>query len=102
MVFKPFPKLSFSKRNVKNYYTRYLNSGDNKVKRIVVEGKNQKNRVRLDTEGMRLSKYISTKLDIDGLVDTEDIFKNYNQLVNNDFKDYLNDIVLDIDIEEGE
>lgn len=102
LVFKPFSKLSFSRFNVERYYKKFLEDNDKKVKRIVVEGKNERNRVRLDTEGMRLSKYISTALDLDGLVDTENIYENYEKLVKEDFKDYLSDIVLDINIEESE
>jgi hypothetical protein len=103
MVFKPFSKLSFSKSNVEKYYKKYLEKkSDGKIKRIVVEGRNEKNRVRLDTEGMRLSKYTKTEIDIDGLVDTDSIFKNYENLLNKEFNDYLSDIVLDIDEGKGE
>lgn len=103
MIFKPFPKLSLSKSGVKNYYKKYIdNKSTGKVLRIVVEGKNENNRVRLDTEGMRLSKYISTELDNDGLIDTDKIFIKYEKLVNEVFSNYLSDIVLDLFIPESE
>lgn len=101
VLYKPKPTLSFSKTKVKNYYEKFKNSNHKtKIRRIVIEGRKNKNAIRLDTECMKLSQYIETKLDVDGLVDTKDILNKYTELVNKNFKEYFNNIFIDINESE--
>lgn len=101
MLYKPIQTLSFSKNKVKRYYDKFENnSSKNKIRRMVIEGRKDKNAIRLDTECMKLSEYIKTKLDLNGLVDTNDILTQYTELVNKNFKEYFNSIFVNIDESE--
>lgn len=99
IIYKPTRGSSFSKSKVRRYYENVY--GD-KIRRIVLEGKNSSGKIRLDTEGARLSKYIETKLDLDGLIDTDDIFDKYEKFIIEEFSDYLSSIVLDTENNKGE
>ncbi|WP_236884020.1 hypothetical protein [Clostridium botulinum] len=99
--YKPIQNLSFSKQKVKKYYKNFQNQNcKNKISRMVIQGRKDKNAIRLDTECMKLSEYIDTKLDVDGLVDTNDILTKYTELVNKNFKEYFNNIFVDVDESE--
>lgn len=99
IIYKPTFGSSFSKKKIRKYYENVY--GD-KIKRIVLEGKNTSGKIRLDTEGARLSKYIETNLDLDGLIDTGDIFNKYERFIIEEFSDYLSNIVLDMDNNDEE
>ncbi|MDQ4680593.1 hypothetical protein, partial [Stenotrophomonas maltophilia group sp. RNC7] len=87
LIYKPIRGVSFGKKTIASYYKKYKNQKDNevtgkkKIQRIVLEGTNSRGRVRLDTEGARLSKYINTKLDENGLVDSNQIFYEYKKFI---------------------
>jgi len=103
ILYKPIQTLSFSKTKVKNYYEKFeKQTGNLKIKRMVIQGRKDKSTIRLDTEGMKLSEYINTKIDVDGLIDSDNIFEKYTDLVNKNFKEYFNNIFIDIDPEDGE
>jgi hypothetical protein len=95
LVYKPIKGLSFSKKKVINYFKNYQD-GKTKINRILISGRKQGNGISLDTEQMKLSKYIETELDIDGLVKSENIFEKYEKLVNESFKDYFNNVFIDL------
>lgn len=99
LVYKPIKGLSFSKKSIVKYFENYKN-GKFKINRILISGRKQGNGISLDTEQMKLSKYIETELDIDGLIKSDNIFDKYEKLVNDSFKDYFNNVF--IDIEESE
>lgn len=109
IIYKPIQGLSFSKSKVIKYFKLYKNqTNKKKIKRIVITGRKEGSGISLDTEQMKLSKYIDMQLDTDGLVDSNSIFEKYTKLVNEDFKEYFNELILetaldiDIDIEESE
>ncbi|ADD02657.1 hypothetical protein TthWC1_2580 [Thermoanaerobacter thermohydrosulfuricus WC1] len=103
IIYKPNRNLSFSVQNVEKYIREFLAGKSNKskkIKKIVIEGKNAEGKLRLDTDGIKLSKYMETELDTDGNIKSEDIFLKYRKFVNEDYKDYLTNIILDIDEDE--
>jgi hypothetical protein len=101
ILYKPIQTFSFSKSKVKKYYEKFENGNSkDKIRRIVIEGRKNRNAIRLDTESMKLSEYIETKVDFNGLVDTNDILTKYTELVNKNFKEYFNNIFIDIDESE--
>ncbi|GAA0723476.1 hypothetical protein GCM10008905_16140 [Clostridium malenominatum] len=101
VLYKPIQSRSFSKTKVRSYYKQFENqTGKKKIIRMVIQGRKDANVIRLDTEGMKLSEYINTKIDSDGLIDTESIFEKYTELVNKNFKEYFNNIFIEIDESE--
>ncbi|AGF57012.1 hypothetical protein B0P06_004703 [Clostridium saccharoperbutylacetonicum] len=99
--YRPIKGLSFSKSKVIKYFENFNNpTKKEKISRIVIGGRADGNPISLDTERMKLSKYIETELSVDGLVNSEDIFKNYNKLLNVEFKEYFNNIFLEIEESE--
>lgn len=101
LSYKPIQGLSFSKHKIKKYYEKFKSStGSTKIRRLIISGRKDGNSVSLDTEQMKLKKYITAKLDINGFVESKYLFSEYNKLINNNFKEYFNNIF--IDIEESE
>lgn len=101
IVYKPIQGLSFSKSKVINYFKLFKNETSKKrIKRIVITGRRDGSGISLDTEQMKLSKYIDIKLDTDGLVDSDSIFQKYTRLVNENFEEYFNELIIDIDESE--
>lgn len=104
IIYKPIPKLSFSKSKIISYFNNYVNNRT-KIKRIVINGRRDGNNIALDTEQMKLSKYIHAEVDIDGLINSEDILNKYKNLVDESFNEYFNDIITGeviIEIDESE
>lgn len=99
LVYKPINGLSFSKSKIIKYFKRYRDGKIN-VNRILISGRKEGNGISLDTERMKLSKYIETELDTDGLIKSDNIFEKYKNLVDDSFKEYFDNIF--IDIEESE
>lgn len=54
----------------------------NKILRIIVEASGESGKIKLDTEGAKMAKYIKTNLDLNGLVDTDDIISKFNIFIN--------------------
>ncbi len=101
IVYKPIQGLSFSKSKVITYFKLFKNETNKKrIKRIVITGRKDGSGISLDTEQMKLSKYIDIKLDFDGLVDSDSIFEKYTSLVNENFEEYFNNLIIDIDESE--
>lgn len=104
ILYKPMRTFSFSKSRVIKYFEMYQGKKE-KVKRLVINGRKNGNSISLDTESMKLSEYIDANIDIDGLVNSKDIFRKYKDLLNQRFKEYIDDIInkeiiLDIDNKE--
>lgn len=97
LTYKPIQGLSFSKTKVEGYVRKFING--EKIKRILISGKRDGNLITLNTELMKMSEYIDVKVGEDGLVDSEDLFKKYYDLINKD-NEYLNEIFIDINLEE--
>ncbi|WP_238917275.1 hypothetical protein [Clostridium sp. YIM B02555] len=101
IIYRPFSGLSFSKFKIKKYFELFeKQSNKTKIKRIVINGRKDGNGISLDTEQMKLSKFIKTQVDTEGFVDSEKIFEKYEDLINKDFKEYFNNIFIDINEEE--
>lgn len=102
LSYKPVSKKAFSKHKVKKYYEALQDPINNKmkVKRLIIGGRKDGNSISLDTEQLKLNQYLKMNLDIDGFIDSKDLFKKYNNLINNDFKDYFDNIFIDIDEQE--
>lgn len=97
LIYKPIQGLSFSKSKVEGYVRKFINS--EKIKRILISGKRDGNLITLNTELMKMSEYIDVKVGEDGLVDSEDLFKKYYDLINKD-NEYFEEIFIDIDLDE--
>lgn len=97
LIYKPIKGLSFSKSKVEGYVRKFING--EKIKRILISGKRDGNLITLNTELMKMSEYIDVKVGEDGLVDSEDLFKKYYDLINKD-NEYFNEIFIDINLEE--
>lgn len=81
LVYKPKLKERITKTQVQKIYSSYR-SNPEKICRIIVEANGENGKIRLDTNGAKLATYIKTNLDIDGLVDTSDIFKKFENFIN--------------------
>lgn len=81
LTYKPTLKNIITREQAKGLYYSHKNKPA-KIFRIVVEANGENGKIRLDTEGAKMSKYIKTNLSIDGLVDTEDIFVKFETFVN--------------------
>lgn len=103
ITYKPIQGLSFSKFKMKQYFKLFQEqTGKTRIKRIVISGRKEGNGISLDTEQMKLSKYIKTKVDSEGFVDSKSLFNKYTDLINKDFKEYFNSMFIDFDDEEME
>lgn len=101
LIYKPIQGLSFSKSKVKKYYETFeKQSNKTKIKRMIISGRKDGNGISLDTEQMKLSKYIKAKVDIDGFIESEMLFNEYEKLINENFKEYFNNLFIDIDESE--
>ncbi len=101
ITYKPIQGLSFSKSKVKKYYEIFENPNKKtKIKRIVINGRKEGSSISLDTEQMKLSKYIKAKVDIDGFIESDMLFNEYEKLINENFKEYFNNLFIDIDESE--
>lgn len=104
ILYKPIPTLSFSKGKIIKYFEMYQNNKE-KIRRLVINGRNNGDSVSLDTERMKLNEFIEANIDIDGLINSEDILNRYKKLLSERFKEYINniinkEIVLEIDDKE--
>ncbi|GIW48761.1 MAG: hypothetical protein KatS3mg079_237 [Caloramator sp.] len=97
IIYKPVRGLSFSNIKVGDYVKKYLNGENDKIKRIIVEGKNNEGKIKLDTDGIKLNKYIETYLDDDGHINSKDLLNKYEKFVNQEFDEYLSNIILEGD-----
>ncbi|MBU3146834.1 hypothetical protein [Clostridium sp. CF012] len=96
LIYTPKKSRSFSNAKIRKYFEKYMSGvGTDKIKRIIIQGKKDDNTIRLDTEGMKLSKFIQTELDIDGLVNSESLFGKYVTLIET-YGDELGELLLDI------
>lgn len=103
IIYKPIQGLSFSKSKMKRYLKLFQEqTGKTRIKRIVISGRKEGNGISLDTEQMKLSKYIKTKVDSEGFVDSKSLFSKYADLINKDFNEYFNSMFIDFDDEEME
>ena len=97
LIYKPMKGLSFSKNKVERYVRNFIDGG--KIKKILISGKRDGNLITLNTELMKMSEYIDVKVGEDGLVDSEDLFVKYYDLINKD-NEYFKEIFIDINLEE--
>lgn len=81
LVYKANLKQQIFKSDVSTLYQSHM-ANPRKIFRIVVEGNGERGKIKLDTHGGKMAKYISANLDIDGLVDTEDILNKFTTFVN--------------------
>ena len=91
LIYKPNPKEKLFPSDVVKYCKAFISNGrikNEKVKRIIIEGNNETNKIRLDSDGMKLCEHIKAKLDIDHTVDSEHILNRFEQILN-EKKDYL-------------
>lgn len=104
IIYKPKPKTSFGSDTIEKYYKNFLNNekSKKKIKRIILEGRKEAGKIKLDTEGMKLSEYVRAELDDNGIIKSDDIFYKYGELINTRFKDYLKNVILEIESQEGE
>ena len=103
ITYKPIQGLSFSKFKMKQYFKLFQEqTGKTRIKRIVISGRKEGNGISLDTEQMKLSKYIKMEVDSEGFVDSKSIFSKYEILINKDCKEYFNNMFIDFDEEESE
>ena len=78
ITYKPIQGLSFSKSKMKQYFKIFEEqTGKSRIKRIVINGRKEGNGISLDTEQMKLSKYIKMEVDSEGFVDSKSIFSKY-------------------------
>lgn len=104
IVYKPIKSLSLTRGSVVKYF-EMQQSNKEKINRVVINGKINGNNITLDTERMKLSEYIETNLDIDGLVESKDILAKYVKLVNERFNTYFNEIInkeIVVEVDESE
>lgn len=106
LIFKADRGLKLKKRDVITYCKKFITNGridNSKVSRIIIEGTNlNDNKIRLDTEGMKLSEYISILMDESNTIDTDDIFQKFYYLLEalwQDLENLLNITLVD-NIEE--
>nr|WP_317331093.1 hypothetical protein [uncultured Romboutsia sp.] len=90
IISKPKPKQSFSKSNVKAYFKKVKKK--NNLKRMVIKGVRSGGSIALDTEFMKMSEYIEINENGDGLIDSVDLFVKYNDLADNYFDSYNEEI----------
>lgn len=89
LTYKPSLKQRIFPNQVENLYNSHIEN-PSKIFRIVVEANGENGKIRLDTEGAKMAKYIKANLDIDGLVDTQDIFNKFESFVNSLPKHLMN------------
>ena len=103
LIFKAARGLKLNKRDVITYCKKFITNGridNSKVNRIIIEGTNlNDNKIRLDTEGMKLSEHTSILMDESNTVDTDDIFQKFYNLLD-DCWQYL-ETLLNITIAEN-
>lgn len=87
LVTKSEPSLLIRQNDVVAHCRKFIENGtikDKRIIRIVIDGINSNNsKVKLDTEGMKLSESININLDINNTVDTNSIFEKFNDLIIN-------------------
>lgn len=96
IIYKPTFKSSLSKNKIKALHKTYTNSKNDKILRIKVEGRGKKGKIKLDTEGSKLNKYLEILLNDSGEISSSDIFDKYKQLFKNEIKDYLYNEMLEL------
>lgn len=99
LIYKPKKGLSFSSIKVKKYIESFKKGGD--IKKIVINGSKDGSLITLNTELMKMSEYVDVKEGIDGLINSEDLFDKYKNLISNK-EEYLNEIFVDVDIDQEE
>lgn len=97
IIYKPISGLSFSKTKVKQYVENFKKS--KKINKIVIKGTKNNSSITLNTELIKMNETLDIKEGIDGLVDSEDLFSKFQELIDDKY-DYLNEIFIDVDIEE--
>ena len=104
IIYKPKQKKSFGTDTIEKYYKNFLTNENSKrkIKRIILEGRKEAGKIKLDTEGMKLSEYVRAELDDNGIIKSDDIFYKYGELINTRFKEYLKNIILEIESQEGD
>lgn len=80
LTYKPIFKNTINKSQVEKLYEAHLNN-PGKIFRIIVEANGESGKIKLDTEGAKMAKYIEANLDINGLVDTSDIFAKFTNFI---------------------
>lgn len=100
LIYKP--KGSFSRSSVKSYWKKFNNQkkGQEKIKRIVISGRISGQTINLDTNLIKLNKYISTKSDLNGLVDTNSIFDQCMTILDSINYDLIENISIEDNKEE--
>lgn len=91
IISKPKPKQSFSKSNVKAYFKKVKRK--NKLKRMVIKGIRSGSSIALDTEFMKMSEFVDVNENSDGLVDSADLLVKYNNLADDYFNSYNEEII---------
>lgn len=100
LIYAPKITKSFSNAKVKSYFQKYMDgTGTERIKRLVIQGQKDRNTIRLDTEGMKLSKFIETELDIDGLVNSESLFNKYITLIES-YSEQIGEMLLEVEDDE--
>lgn len=97
IVYKPVSGLSFSKTKVKQYVEKFKKG--KKIKRIVINGTKNNSSITLNTELIKMNETLDIKEGVDGLVDSSDLFKKFQELINDKYN-YLSEIFIDVKVEE--
>lgn len=103
LIVRAQPKKHFKKNDVVTYCNKFINNGKikgNKVKRIVIYGVgNDDNPIRLDTEGMKLSRTLNIQLGHDNTINSDDIFSKFKFLITNNNDEIME--LFNVTIEEA-
>lgn len=102
LVYKPVKNILIPKSKVKEYLEIFegKKSKKTKIKRIVINGRRSGNPISIDTEQMKLIKYIEVALDSTGFVNSDILFQKYEDLINKDFKEYFDNLFIEEDESE--
>lgn len=102
LIYKPAKNFPIPTNKAKKYLEIFegKNSKKTKIKRIVINGRKNGNPISIDTEQMKLIKYIEIVLDSTGFVNSDILFQKYEDLINKDFKEYFNNLFIEEDESE--
>lgn len=99
LIYKPVKGKCFSKPRVIRYFESFNNN--NNIKRLVIKGRRQGSSVSLDTDLMKMSEHIDIRLNDDGLVNSDDLFIKYNNLMNS-YYEAMSENAMDLELCEEE
>lgn len=99
LIYKPVKGKCFSKPRVIRYFEGFNNN--NNIKRLVIKGRRQGSSVSLDTDLMKMSEHIDIRLNDDGLVNSDDLFIKYNNLMNS-YYEAMSENAMDLELCEEE